>query len=352
MTTYFVDMAVGADTNAGTSAGSGNAWKTVDKAMNTVAAGDKVWVKGSANYTELATIDTVGTITAPVVFEGYTTTTGDGGQATITGSSTRANCLADSTAADTRLYYVFKNFHFTAATAEGVLSDGQNLTFKNCKFSTNATIGLSCRGLVGCEKCEFSSNTTNGCTVASGDNIGGGIFVGCTFYSNGGSGLRCIAASSVVVGCVFFSNAADNMQLGANGCFFAVINCTVDGDGKDSDTGLLINGTSYQGTVVNTVLYDCTTGYDGQGTNRGEATISRNNLVNANTTAYSSGATFTGELTSAPTFVNEVAGADYHPDTGSPLKAAGFDGGVSMDIGGVQSVPGVTANAYQLKIGV
>lgn len=71
-------MAVGDDANVGTSEGSGNAWKTIDKAMNTVAAGDKVWVKASANYTELVTIDTVGSIAAPIVFEGYTSTTGDG----------------------------------------------------------------------------------------------------------------------------------------------------------------------------------------------------------------------------------------------------------------------------------
>jgi hypothetical protein len=37
MTTYYVDTAVGNDGNAGTSEGAGNAWATIDKAMNTVA---------------------------------------------------------------------------------------------------------------------------------------------------------------------------------------------------------------------------------------------------------------------------------------------------------------------------
>ena len=40
MTIYYVDGVVGDDTNAGTSEGSGSAWATIDKAMNTVAAGD------------------------------------------------------------------------------------------------------------------------------------------------------------------------------------------------------------------------------------------------------------------------------------------------------------------------
>jgi len=55
--------------------------------------------------------------------------------------------------------------------------------------------------------------------------------------------------------------------------------------------------------------------------------MSRNNCVNANTTAYTNAATFTGEVTSAPQFTNEVGGADYTPAAGSPLIDAGFDAG-------------------------
>ncbi len=77
MATYYVDGAVGDDGNLGTSEGAGNAWATLTKAMNTVAAGDKVWVKASATYTETMTMVTVGAQGTPIVFEGYTTATGD-----------------------------------------------------------------------------------------------------------------------------------------------------------------------------------------------------------------------------------------------------------------------------------
>ena len=88
MATYYVDGLNGSDAAAGTS--EGTAWKTIDKAMNTVAAGDKVWIEDTATYNETATIDTAGTAASPIEFEGYNTTTGDDGQITIDGQSTRA----------------------------------------------------------------------------------------------------------------------------------------------------------------------------------------------------------------------------------------------------------------------
>ena len=110
MTVYYVDGAIGNDGNDGLAEGSSNAWATIDKAMNTVIAGDKVWVKATGNYNELATIDTAGTSSLNIVFEGYTSTTGDNGKVTIDAQSTRASCIADATGVGT--HYVFKNFIF------------------------------------------------------------------------------------------------------------------------------------------------------------------------------------------------------------------------------------------------
>jgi hypothetical protein len=318
MATYYVSTS-GSDAAAGTS--EGTSWLTIDKGMNTVVAGDKVWVK-AGTYAELVTIDTVGTATAPIIFEGYTTTTGDGGQATITGSSARANCVADSVVADTNLYYVFKNFRLTAATGAGLLTDCSRLTFKNCKFDTNGTIGLSCRTTV-CEACEFSSNGTNGVTTSGAGGVGG-IFIGCKFYSNTARGLAG-GMGLVVFGCTFFNNGGDNIRVGGGGgTLSTVLNCTFDGNAKNSDSGISW-GPCDALAYVNNVLYDCDTGVVGD-SSMGESICSRNNLVNANTTNYTNAATFTGEITSAPQFTNEVAGADYTPAAGSPLINAGLNG--------------------------
>jgi hypothetical protein len=105
-----------------------------------------------------------------------------------------------------------------------------------------------------------------------------------------------------------------------------VVGCTIDGDGKDTDNGITLGGASVLAIIVNNVIYDCTTGLNSSAGDRGERVISRNNLVNANTTAYVNMAIFTGELTSAPQFTNEVGGADYTPAAGSPLINAGLNG--------------------------
>jgi len=52
MATYYVDTAVGDDGNLGTSEGAGNAWATIQHAVDNVAADDKVWVKASGTYSE------------------------------------------------------------------------------------------------------------------------------------------------------------------------------------------------------------------------------------------------------------------------------------------------------------
>lgn len=91
MTIYYVDGAVGNDANAGTSEGAGNAWATIQYAMDTVASGDHVYVKGSADYAEDVTVNGTscsGTLAnRSTTFEGYTSVPGDGGYATLTPTS-------------------------------------------------------------------------------------------------------------------------------------------------------------------------------------------------------------------------------------------------------------------------
>ena len=89
MTTYYVDSAA---TGAADGSSEADAWTTIDTAMNNVVAGDKVWVKASATYSETPNIDTAGTSTLAIVFEGYTTTTGDRGKVTVSGGTNNLTC--------------------------------------------------------------------------------------------------------------------------------------------------------------------------------------------------------------------------------------------------------------------
>ncbi|KKL89377.1 hypothetical protein LCGC14_1915300 [marine sediment metagenome] len=330
MATYYVESGHGGS-DAGTAA---NPWLTIDQAMNAVGAGDKVWVKASVDYTELVTIDTAGAANTPIVFEGYTTATGDGGRATITGSGARTSCITDSIGADTDIFYVFKNFRMTDATGSGFDSDCDHITFKNCKFDTNGTHGCVTRISVH-ESCEYMGNTSSGLELG-----GSAVVVGSTFYSNL-VGLGASGISFTVLGCTFFSNSQWGIAMGSGGGSSQVVaNCVIDGDGKDTDIGIRISNDLAVLGILNTVVYDCTTGISAGGGDMGERIVSRNNCVNANTANYVDIETFTGEVTAAPDFVDEVAGADYTPNTGSPLVAAGYDLGPDMDIGAIQVTAG------------
>ena len=82
MSSYYVRK-TGSDSNAGTSAGA--AWLTIDKAANSVAAGDTVYV-GAGVYRELVTMDTSGSSGNQISFIADVTgaNTGDAGLVIVT----------------------------------------------------------------------------------------------------------------------------------------------------------------------------------------------------------------------------------------------------------------------------
>jgi len=306
--------------------------------------GDKVWVKASASYTEVVDLDDhQAAWDSPIVIEGFTDTEGDGGKVTIDGGAARASGLITSVAGNTN--YVFKNFIIQNHTSHGVDFNAiDRITWKNCEFIDNGTAsgaGILCGVLHSFEECKFNDNTLDGVACQSG-----ALFVGCEFMRNTQAGVDAAGAVFVLFS-NFFSNGEDAVNCGAtNDVLTIMANCTVDGDGKDTLGGLAQSGAfRHFGAVINSIFYDCTTGIEF--TNE-EAFISRNNLLNANTGNYSGGAgTYTGEVTAAPSFTNEVAGADYSLTSGSPAKSTGFDASSvngtnqGMDIGAVQRIEAV-----------
>lgn len=331
MATYYVDGALGNDTNAGTSEGAGNAWATIDKAMNTVTGTDVVHVKASATYGETATIDTAGSQAGGIRFEGYTSTPGDGGQATIDGASTRANCLATTLASNTNTYYVFKNFIFTGATGDGVsLGNCRSVAFKNCIAHSNGGEGFLCNN----SACTFflcTAYSNGNAATEYGFHVGvSGALVACQAYSNYSGGILAAGVAHIAV------LAYNNGQSGTSGynirdsgaTSVVVANCTIDGNSVNNQTGIDLNGSVRSLVCVNNIIYGCD-GTSGVGMSWGAAigqlAVSENNLVNGNTTNYSNAQTNSGEVTSAPQFTTE--GSDYSLQSGSPAVDAGVDAG-------------------------
>ncbi len=322
MATYYVDMAVGDDANLGTSEGSGNAWKTIDKAMNTVAAGDKVWVKASADYTETATIDTVGASGSPIVFEGYTSSTGDGGQAVIDGASTRANGIADSFGGLTDLYYAFKNFHLKSHTSDAfnLGARGRRITFVNCRAENNSGRGFYVNQVACFYKCLADSNTGNSFHCDANT-----ILACCAVHT--ASGANCIQGSLALTlynVLIYNSGTATRGVEQVGGSYqSATFNCTIDGENAMNGIRLAIGHLS--SVVGNCIIYDCATGIEQRTDDSGDLNVCFGTLVNSNTTNYTNySCEKFGEVTGAPAFTDE-AGDDYTLASGSPAKAAGFD---------------------------
>jgi hypothetical protein len=163
--------------------------------------------------------------------------------------------------------------------------------------------------------------------------------IGGDISGNGGYGVRCPGYSGVAFGVMANSNASIGLQVRRGG---TAINCTVDGDSKDTGSGVDFSGYSdFTHVLVNTIIYDCVNGINGDATPCNGFAIGRNNLINGNTNQYVNWETDAQatDITDAPGFTAE--GSDYTLGASSAARNAGYDGSGSsspgMDIGAHQS---------------
>lgn len=230
--TYYVDGASGSDGNAGTSTGA--AWKTLNKASTSTTAGDTIYVKSSATYNEILYFRSTGTATSPVRWEGYSTTPGDNGRATIEAGNTRVSCVRVNNCN----YNFVINFILQGPTSEAIHYNDQstNAFFINCRIlkgTGTSPASVSSAGFadfnptfIGCEISGFTgAGTGTGAKInpdriefcAIHDNTGNGIEVNGfrqlgpvennLIYSNGGKGIN-IAGSATVES--FYNNTIYN----------------------------------------------------------------------------------------------------------------------------------------------
>lgn len=325
------DFAAG-DLATGDITSSDGPWQTIDQGMNSVQAADDqiFWCRAEATYSESPSIDTaITSLQQTCTFEGYTTTLGDDGKITIVG------LMTDSIA--TRIHYCFKNIIFDANSAndQAINLGSYEIMFRRCEFlngnENNARLAASSFFW----DCDFNDAANDGISCGSL-----GCFFNCRFYRNGASGID--GSQDILCwNCTFFSNAANAADGAANNeTHLILINCTIDGDSKDTTIGVT-KSSGFRGmvAVINTIIYDCATGAD---SHNDERDLYLNNLFSANTADFAGSASDQEgtHVTDAPDFVNEAAGADYTLNSGSPAVGAGHDEDNEMDIGAHQLAGG------------
>lgn len=172
-------------------------------------------------------------LAGPVVFQGYTTTPGDGGQATVSGPGTGASfVLLTLTGGNLTLRdLIFDATGFVSGTSAGVsLSTSAGLAERCVVIGSRANgfvTGVSSVRLVECETYSFG---------AAANSFGFDL-------NNGGSCVRCIAHDAAVVGNGGFRLGG---AASASGCI------------ADTLTGVGFNFSQASGgTVRNCVAYNC-----------------------------------------------------------------------------------------------
>jgi hypothetical protein len=230
MATYYVDGAVGNDGNAGTSAGAGNAWATIQKALDTISANgtDVVYVKDTGTYSEALTAGVSGGVNTHR-FYGYSSTPGDHGKATVSNTSGATLNLGAHN------YYMWFNFIFSNSSTDGVTSTGSLHQFINCEFNNNGSEGINSGFNIRFTRCEFRNNAAEGAEVGNGCG-----FIGCIFSGNN-KGISAAGKIPVLYKNVFYNNGSYGVHITTSNDITACIGNTLDGENAASSYGIYSN---------------------------------------------------------------------------------------------------------------
>lgn len=213
MTLYYVRK-TGSDGAAGTSAGA--AWLTVDKAANTVAAGDTVYV-GAGVYRELVTMDTAGASGSLITYIGDITgaNTGDAGLVIISAhtddESTAAT--AGAWAMNGKEFIVVQNISFIGTNSTQVVGDTANaahIAYEGCKFE-NCTFTFAGRqSALDVIRIEINNGAT---PTGNGLQFNQCVFVGQVNLHWDSQATAMVNLKWLFDECLFFANGSSNNGL-------------------------------------------------------------------------------------------------------------------------------------------
>jgi hypothetical protein len=269
--------------------------------------------KAGTTYNVTAAI--VSAQTGPLIWEGYTSSPGDGGQFTIDGGATgTAYAVLSFSNPENTLTDCIVNHNGNTGTSEGaslVVSSSTN-TFIRCVFANSRDDGFySSSGQSTCIECEAYGNCNSNQTGFAGMFIGnaGGKFIRCFSHdnatangngfktdqqqtmlnciaaNNGGKGLYCIQTGVCTIeGCDFYNNTSDGILFTTAATTLGVVieNCNFLKNG-----GIGINATNLQKSGL---IRNCGFG-TGTQANTGGDIVAGLSVTATGTVTYASGVT-------------------------------------------------------------
>lgn len=213
----------------------------------TDASGNLARVNFKNNATYSVTAAMTHNLAGPAVFQGYTTTAGDGGKATIDGGTSGASYTLLTASGNYNCYadLIFQNNGATG-TGMGVNgSAGSSVNFERCVFTGFRGEGLR-SGNVWASECEFyACNASNTATLGAVNVSGSGVFVRCVFHDNAGSnanGAYVGGTMATFIDCIFDTNGRYGIQVNTANVVIVCAGCTFYGNAT-SGVNLAISAT-------------------------------------------------------------------------------------------------------------
>lgn len=320
----------------------GGAWATPAQAFGFITnlgvdtSGDPPRVNLKAEIFDITSslIHTAGTTFEGITFQGYTTTAGDGGKATIRGPATGATIVlieADAGGCTWRDLIITRNGD--SGNTYGMRGDGLHQTFDRILVHSITGSGLLAKSGAFINESEFHTcNQGN-----SGDHAGvyvsnGDVFISRSiFHDNvgtGADGIRVQAGGSVAISDSILDNNGRYGVRVAIGSAIRIINNTINGNGDDGiHLEAHASNESMNAFIDNIITKNGGYGIGGT-TNAGTSQFSRGNAFKDNTSGEVEGAVDVGysvgntSLTSDP-MVDEANG-NFTPNTAEVKEAAQF----------------------------
>lgn len=272
MAEYYVSSLAG-----GSGIGTSGDPFTLLQACDQTGTGNTFWVKADGDYNTqdgangcIMHLTVAGASSAPNIWEGYDTSTGDGGVATIDATSTYASAAISTLDS---AWLVIKNLEFLGGT--GIGFDGNSratdyVTFKNCRFSGNGDDGVQMDNYCYFENCEFHTNT--GAGIDCDSHIG---MYGCKFYANDGYTVN-VGVGSVLYNCLIYDPLNGDVVHASSNTIY-VINTVIDCEGQAASRCVRQDASSSFIHAWNNIFYDADTSLLSD-TATGELNMGRNNV--------------------------------------------------------------------------
>lgn len=332
-----------------------------DVSTNTVRTN----LKNDQTYPMTASTATFGSTMS--IVQGFTSTAGDGGRATVDGSTSIAALVTDvGVAGMTFTDIIWKTSFASGSTV--LFTTVRSAQFFRCVFTGARGYGLTMAASSNAVECEFYScniaNTSGQGSVNS--NSGGMTFLRCIFHDNAGGNNSGIVISSgpvILQNCIFDTNGLNGINItgGSNNGVYLIDNCDFYNNGGDGikavtttnpiwiencnlikNTGAGINNTAPSFGFV----FNC--GY-GSGTQANGSADTLTGLAQSGTVTYASGAipwvdgpngdfrinlpaaNFSGRAAFTET-ASSYAGTVGYPDIGAAQSLTGSGGTFSKEV--------------------